>query len=186
MFLTTHRHFSGLKLVFDQFGCPECFYNCSTKDMIVKHLKQKHDNNNKKWLNVCIQSLNKGTNRALLRVNPRKTLLTTAEPCLDTEDGFEKLNDEFQSFSWQRSRAGLPIPNSRKIHPFLIRTQWHIHVADFETTELRTLVRAPDPGEYPLVQHTIHQYFVYCSGLLSLQKTHVSVLELLNSPEPGK
>ncbi|KAJ3914335.1 hypothetical protein F5877DRAFT_50678, partial [Lentinula edodes] len=172
--------------VVDQFGCPECFYNCSTKDMIVKHLKQKHDNTNKKWLNVCIQSLNKGTNRALLRVNPRKTVLTTAEPCLDTEDGFEKLNDEFQSFSWQRSRAGLPIPNARKIHPFLIRTQWHIHVADFETTELRTLVRASDPGEYPLVQRTIHEYFVDCSGLLSLQKTHVSVLELLNSPEPGK
>ncbi|KAJ3717678.1 hypothetical protein C8R42DRAFT_723900 [Lentinula raphanica] len=182
-----YPEFSGLKLHNNIFGCPSCYLNSTSAQVVLQHLKDHHPSSSLLPIPVCGQYINKGTTKTILRIYPKNpTPPTLAEMRVEHDSSFKSIEAELIAFDWQSQRTGQPLPNAQKIHPFLIRTQWHIHVSNFDPEELRSLVKAPAVDEYPMVQQAIHAYFLDCTKLLSLDKTHISVLEILNSPEPNK
>lgn len=174
-----YGEFSGIR-VQDVYVCPECHYTSTNQRTVKAHIKKQHGQGNSVPISGFAQVINAGAARTLLRINS-KTVVKTGN---STQYSFQRLLDKLQQFDWKSIPQ--PIPNTRQISPFLLRTQWYLHVQQYDNESLRALVAPVARDEKISVCSVIGEYFGQCTELLDQGKTHCSVLEILNSPDPNQ
>lgn len=175
-----YREFSGIRVQDNIHGCPQCYFNATHHRTVKEHIKKEHTQCKSPSVLVSAQVINIGATKTLLRIKPRNVSKTHNS----THYSSQKLLDTLQQFGWKNIPQ--PIPNTRQISPFLLRTQWYLYVQPYNNETLRALVSPVGRDEKISVCEAIEEYFSQCTDLLDQGKTHISVLEILNTPEPNQ
>lgn len=175
-----YDEFSGIRVQKNIHGCPICYFNATHLRTVKEHIKKEHSECKLSAILVSGQVINSGATKTILRIKSKKVGKTRN----NTHSSSEKLLDTLQQFDWKKIPH--PIPNTRQISPFLLRTQWHLHVQPYDNETLRALVAPVGQDEHVAVCTAIKEYFAQCIDFLDQGKTHNSVLEILNTPEPNQ
>ena len=169
--------FEGLALT-ESFACPVCYYTAGER-WLKQHMAAEHSHIPlpAQFTSCLGQILNKGAANTILRVVQPQALPPTPSSAAEPLDAFTAFHQS------QALAAQVTAPNNRFISPFLTRTNWHVHIQDYDAEELCSLVSMPK-DEYIEVTTAIHSYFAVANNYLDTAKTPELVLQKLNSEDP--
>jgi Orsellinic acid/F9775 biosynthesis cluster protein D len=172
---TPRRPFAGLRIQ-TGFRCTLCPKVLGTLQSIRYHHKTDHTPGEpypSDWPACHIQQLNVFSHRTYFEVSrPRQTDPTPFDTILSSLEV-----DMGRALASDVSR-----PNARAVSPWLLRTQWHVHVEGHDTQELRRLVANPKDVEFPGLRRLLLAYLRAATS--KIEGTDELVLQRLNSPLP--
>lgn len=130
------------------------------------------------WKKVKVQRLNNGAAKSWFQILPQK-VYTLAEDERIVED-CRKVVQEM----WDMQEDKDKDTDARVVNSWLRSTRWHEYVKPYRTEDLRRLVAAPSPEEFPGLKPAVLE--LLSLAMEALKQIPELVLERLNTPDPAK
>jgi hypothetical protein len=171
--------FDGLKID-PGLRCIHCPKVAGTRDSMIKHHQRCHLKEHatpKSWPSCHIQRLTSspGKHCAYWEVTLPKT---------HEEATIDSMLEELQINAMAMTRVDVKAVNARSISPWLLFTGWHVHIQDYETKELLSLISIPKEDEFPGLKNLVRTYMLKATDLMD--STDDLCLQYLNTADPAK
>ncbi|KDQ05749.1 hypothetical protein BOTBODRAFT_182261 [Botryobasidium botryosum FD-172 SS1] len=173
---------AGLR-VYPGLRCGLCPKALRSLDSMKKHHYRNHREVGlpHSWTPCLVQQINAGSARTLFEVVPR-----TQAPPSATAASFDELMAGYrvQVAEWQADGAGPH--DARLVSPWLLSTEWHLHVAGHDNAKLRALVSTPlaTDEDFPRLKEVVQAYFQEATAMIP--RLSVLTRRRLNTQEPEK
>jgi hypothetical protein len=170
--------FEGLQ-VHPGLRCIHCPKVTGNQETMIKHHRTEHAKDHstpKTWPTCHMQRLTSagGKHRGYWQVEPSRT----------DEVSIDSMVEELQIDAMAMTRVDVKAVNARSISPWLLFTGWHIHIQDYETKELLSLISIPKEDEFPGLKNLVRTYMLKATDLMD--STDDLCLQYLNTADPAK
>lgn len=105
-------------------------------------------------------------------------------PKTHEEATIDSMLEELQINAMAMTRVDVKAVNARSISPWLLFTGWHVHIQDYETKELLSLISIPKEDEFPGLKNLVRTYMLKATDLMD--STDDLCLQYLNTADPAK
>jgi hypothetical protein len=172
--------FHGLK-VLKGFACHLCSQLTISEKYLRDHYTMNHPNDpSPSQLHQCLMQrlslASSGPHRVLFRVK--------AEDLINMEQDSPLAQVQAQMNKVLAAPRKRNTVDQRSVSPWLLTTQWHKHVKDYDVKELCGLVSFPKKTEFPGLQEVVEEYFLEATDEIPTYQE--LTLQILNTADPVK
>lgn len=163
--------------------CGLCPKALGSIDSMKKHHYKQHAGVKlpQSWTACLVQQINASTARALFEVLPR-----SQAPPPASASSFDDMMADCRTQIAALEGSGVGQRDARLVSPWLLSTEWHLHVKGHDNAKLMALVSTPlvTDKRFPRLKETVQTYFQEATAMMP--RLDVLTKRRLLTPEPEK